>query len=150
MSDSHLTELLCALGPEWSEISTVDRLDESTWLVALDDETQFAIEVSETARLMLTCPLGRPHVDRRFVVFEAFLVFNSLWQDHPGCTMALGGPEGDLLAIQEVDASHITASDLQTALAAFAEHSRGWRDYVVAEPQPLSLPSSPPMLHLYG
>jgi hypothetical protein len=145
----HLTQMLDALGPDWIDIAAVDRLGDQTWLIAFDDDTEIAVELNEAAhRLVLTSPLGRAPVDRRFVVYEALLGFNALWREHEGCRMALNGAAGEIMLIQDVRADGLTPATLQEALQAFAVHARTWHEFVVAEPRALTLPPPHPMLGL--
>lgn len=136
MEPIRLAEMLDGLGPGASSIVAVSRLGDDTWLVAFDDEMTMAIEMAEAPdRFVFTSPIGRPPGNRRTAVLETLLSFNSLWQDHLGTWLAMNGPDGELLAIQELAADILTPAGMQDQVLAHAAIARELRSYVVAEPK---------------
>jgi hypothetical protein len=145
MDAEQVGQMLERLGPDAVDIVEISRIEDGTWLVGFDDESGIAIEyLASPPRLMVTSALGRPPIDRRFVVYETLLSFNALWRDSPGTRLALNGADGEVMVVCEHAAAELTSAQLQSVLAAHAEFAREWRHYVLAEAPPVHLP--PPMM----
>jgi hypothetical protein len=147
MSPVDLTDLLERLGPAWPEVAALTRLDESIWLVELQGEVAFSLEWRDEApQIALSAPLGRPPLDRRFVVYESLLMFNALRHENEGATLGLDGPDGELTLLAEAPLAEGT--DLPALIALlerFAAHVRQWQAYVNLPAEQLELPA-PEML----
>jgi hypothetical protein len=131
MNATEVSEWLLGMSESCPQLVGVYGLNGVAWLVALDDDTELVVETLDApARLMLSAAIGRPPVDRMFLVYENLLCFNSLWRDHLGTWLALDGAEGELMAIHEVDATELTPQIFQDRLLAFAALAAQWQQYV--------------------
>jgi len=139
MESDFIKQMLDRVGPDMPQITEIEQSGESEWVVVFDDGTGVIVEAMQS-RLALSAAIGRPPIDRRFVVYESLLSFNALWRETDGARLALNGPNGDVMLVHEISAVELTSSGLQDALARFAELVALWRDYVTAEPEKFDLP----------
>jgi hypothetical protein len=147
MQFTRIKEMLDSLGPDNPGIDEAARHGESEWLVAFDGDLSAVIEWAEDPpRLVLSSPVGRPPVDRRFVVYESLLSFNMLWRDNGGCRIALNGADGEVVVLLDLIGEEVTPSTLHDALTGFAEVAAQWTAYVGAAPTSFSLPPPHPMM----
>ncbi|MES2999355.1 MAG: type III secretion system chaperone [Pseudomonadota bacterium] len=147
MQFKRIQEMLDNIGLGNPRIDGVARSSESEWFVAFEEEIAAVVEWAESPpRLVFSAPVGRPPVDRRFVVYESLLSFNALWRDGAGCRLGLNGGDGEVVALLDVFADDLTPASLEEALYEFSRLALQWRAYVEAAPQALSLPPPHPML----
>lgn len=142
MELTHVKSLLDGLGPGWPEVVSVDRIDETIWILEREDGIVVAAEwLDFPARLVLTTPLGRAEVDRRFVVYEMMLLFNSLWRDNGGARAVLDGFEGELTLVLELTQAQLSPGRMQELLSDWFAIARDWRNFVLAPADALEVPT---------
>ena len=126
-----IQKLIEELGPTTDELAAVAQLNETTWGVAFDETTFVTLELDEPHhRIVLSLELGAPEESRRLEVYEALLGYNLLWRDTGGVKMAMGGDEGTVFQLYDLDASGATLEGLRDVLLNFVEKGRIWRAFV--------------------
>jgi hypothetical protein len=122
---------------------------DGSWTVWWDDVDILNAEwADDPPRLVSTIPLGKVAPSRRLVVYEAVLTYNLLWRQTSGARMGLGGPDGDVTLIHEIQAEQLTVPSLGAALAKACRIAGAWRRFVLKEDSEASglSPSSPYLL----
>jgi hypothetical protein len=142
-----ISELMSRIGPDNLDIDEVEESEEGKWQIDLsNDVVIFADWAPNPARLVFSTLIGRPNVDRRFVVFESLLTFNSLWEENSGAKMAINGAAGEVIVIFDWFADDPTLADLNELLTQFIEYADLWCQYVTCEPEIGMSTPSPMML----
>jgi hypothetical protein len=147
MELTEIRELMNRIGPDNLNIDEVEESEGGKWAIGLANGVViFADWAPNPSRLVFSTLIGRPNVDRRYVVFESLLTFNSLWEDNPGAKMAANGPEGEVIFLFDWFADNPTLADLNDLLTQFVEYADLWCQYVTSEPETTMSAPSPMML----
>ena len=119
------------LGPAMPDVDAVVQQGDSTWAVAFADELIVVIELdSLERRLVLSIDVGRPSDEAKGAVYETALTYAYLWRDTGGARLALGGADGELALLFDVELAELTLPDLQSMLLDLAQKGRIWRGFV--------------------
>jgi hypothetical protein len=145
MDHTQFEDILAHAGPGLQAVKEISSLGDAAWAVLFEDGSQVTIESGGPGGgVGLSCTLGRPAVDRRFVVYEAMLSFNALARENGGARVGLHGQDGELVLELDLPPQAFTAAQLEDLLARFHGAALQWRGYVELEPERLELP--PPFL----
>jgi hypothetical protein len=141
MTYDDVNVLMQKIGPDSADIEEVLQTENDGWAIMFSDKPDVLVEcVTEPDRLLFTTLIGLPHVDRRFVVYESLLMFNSLWKENDGAMLGLTGPEGQVAFILEFNITDLTLIELSNMLTRFITLAELWCGYVTSEPGILSSP----------
>lgn len=136
-----LQERFARLGPDSVDIEAIAQTGDDTWTLAFDDEQIVMVEwIDGPPRIVFTCLVGRPPVDRRFTVYETLLTYNALWKEHDGARIALDGADGEVMVLYELPAAALTEAQLADVIARFRDFAALWCAYVLAEQPTADLP----------
>lgn len=141
---AHALELLAL---RWTDVEEVHQVGDTHWDIALSTDVLLRVDRIELpGSLILSAPIGRPPVDRRHLVYENLLAYNSLWKTTAGVRFALDAPQGEVLLLAEYPLAALDEETLAAVLQRFARFADQWCGYVTA-PASSPIPSSPsPML----
>jgi hypothetical protein len=135
-------EIMNALAEHWAALDGLERIGDDTWLIGLEDGTAMLAEWADApGHLVLTAPLGRPAMERRFAVYEWLLRLNGIPRETGGLNSALGSVEGDLIATLTLSAADCTAADVEERLAQWSSQIRVLAEFVSAPAEVLDLPA---------
>jgi hypothetical protein len=134
-SRERIRELMEALGPSDEEIAAITQNGDDQWAVAFDEDTIVLLDfVEDQAKLVLSIDLGRPAPASRAAVYETMLNYNTLWPETGGVKMGLGGSDGELVQMFELNAADLDGERLRTVLEGFILKARMWRGFVAEGP----------------
>jgi hypothetical protein len=143
----YITQRLGEVGPETENLSVIVQDDDATWTLAFENEVTVLVLVEwadEPARLVLSADIGTPPEGRAAQVHKTALSYNTLWRDTGGARIGMGGEEGDLLLVRELDPESVQGSDLAGVLEQFAAVAQWWEGYVTSEE--IAIPASAPAM----
>jgi hypothetical protein len=143
----YISQRLGEVGPETENLSVIVQDDDSTWTLAFENEVTVLVLVEwadEPARLVLSADIGTPPEGRAAQVHKTALSYNTLWRDTGGARIGMGGEEGDLLLVRELDPESVQGGDLAGVLEQFAAVAQWWEGYVTSEE--IAIPASAPAL----
>ncbi len=146
----YISQRLGQIGPETENLSVIVQDDASTWTLAFENEATVLVLVEwaeEPARLVLSADIGTPPARRAAEVHQAALSYNTLWRDTGGTRIGMGGEEGDLLLLRELDPESVQREEFPRILEQFAEVARWWEGYITSEAIDISA-SAPAMAHM--
>jgi len=142
-----VSELMNRIGPDNLDIDEVEQSGESNWEIGLSSGVVIFVDwAPNPSRLVFSALIGRPNVDRRYVVFESLLTFNSLWEDNAGAKMAVNGAEGEVIFIFDWFADEPTLAEFNDTFRQFVEYADLWCQYVTSEPENAMSAPSPMMM----
>lgn len=129
LDSGRIQALIEAIGPANDAIGFITRNADDQWSVGFDEDTVVTLDlVADQAKLVLSIPLGRPLAEQRLAAYETMLSYNLLWPETGGVTMALGGEQGELVQLFELNAADgLTPGLLDTVLVNFVDKARMWR-----------------------
>ena len=139
----YISQRLVEVGPEARNLSVIVQDDESTWTLAFEDEITVLVLIEwaeQPHRLVLSTDVGRPPDARAAEVHAAALSYNLLWRETGGARVGMGGEEGDLLLIREIDPQSVQGSEFVSLLEEFADVAQWWEHFVTSEEADLSAP----------
>jgi hypothetical protein len=146
MADAdHIADLMSRLGPTAPGVEAVLATGTTAWTVLMTDGREIRFDLdTETGGLTAATGLGRPQPGDRLKVYEAALLFNTLWRQSGGLRLAMAGEHGPMSLGLELPAAAMDLEGLQTVLAALAARGTSWSDFVAGtasgpEPVPASL-----------
>lgn len=143
----YISQRLGEVGPETENLSVIVQDDDSSWTLAFENEVTVLVLVEwadEPARLVLTADIGTPPAGRAAQVHKTALSYNTLWRETGGARIGMGGEEGDLLLVRELDAESVQGGDLASVLEQFAAVAQWWEGYVTSEE--IAIPASAPAM----
>lgn len=130
MADLDLAALMAEIGPMDEAILMVSRLDDGRWIVAFS-EVNVEVEHDEaTGRLMFSTLVAPAAKGREIEVYEALLLYSSIWRETGGIRMGLAGPGGDILQMADVFVPDATTRTVVTIARNLAERALVWRQFV--------------------
>lgn len=132
----YISQQLGEVGPDTENLSVIVQDDESTWTLAFENEATVLVLVEwaeEPERLILSADIGTPPAGRVTQAHQAALSYNTLWRDTGGARIGMGGEEGDLLLMHELDLQSVQGEEFARILEPFAEVARWWEGYVTSE-----------------
>ena len=146
----YISQRLGEVGPETENLSVIVQDDESTWTLAFENDATVLVLAEwadEPARLVLSADIGKPPARRAAEVHQAALSYNTLWRDTGGARIGMGGEEGDLLLLRELDPESVQREEFSRILEQFADVAQWWEGYVTSEE--IDIPASAPaMAHM--
>ncbi|RZL87151.1 MAG: hypothetical protein EOP82_27575 [Variovorax sp.] len=130
----YIGQRLRELAPYSQNIIAVIQDDESIWSLLFEDEVIALAEwADEPARLVLSADIGKAPAGRVAEVHAAALSYNTLWRESGGARIGMGGEEGDLLLIRDLDSQSVQSSEFAGILEQFADVAQWWESYVTSE-----------------
>jgi len=121
-------------GPASSNIDEIEATDDKQWAIGMSSGTAVLIDwLSEPSRLVFSTLVGRPPVDRRFIVYESLLTYNSLWHKTEGTRMALDGTDGEVIVAFEWHIDDEALENFDDVLSRFVDFAILWCNYVTLE-----------------
>lgn len=137
-SIDNLNALLNELGPAASEVTLIEQISPTQWLIALDDfESAIALRIDQdTGVITLACELGRPQESEQFRIYEALLTYNGLAELHGGIRMALRGPGGMVLQEFDIHLQYLDLDLLRKLINDFAKKASAWEEIIESAEAP--------------
>src|SRR5262249_25136013 len=134
--------LFTELGESTPEIDeVVEHASEPQWALSLDDGLVLIIDlVQGQGTLSLCTSLGRPLDDERLRVWEAMLVYSSVYQNNGGISMALDQPGGECQMLSSLAAFDLDVDRLRRGILDLAHKARLWREVVASGADPMRAP----------
>ena len=130
-AEDHIGGLMGRLGPETPGVEAVVATGPGAWAVLMADGREIRFELdTETGGLIAATGLGRPQPAERMKVYEAALLFNTLWRQSGGLRLAMAGEHGPMTLGLELPAAAMDLEGLQTVLAALAARGKSWAEFV--------------------
>jgi len=129
-----LTELMGQIGPADDAIGGVFAFGDDRFVVSLGDTDITVDRDAATNRLMFSCPCGLPSRERREQVYEALLLYTSLWRETGGVRMGLVEPGGEVVQMADIFVDDATPALVVTILKNLSERVGFWRDFLTASP----------------
>lgn len=139
----YISQRLTEIAPETRNLSVVVQDDESTWTLAFEDEMTVLVLlewVDQPRRLVLSADIGKPPAERAADIHAAALSYNMLWRDTGGARIGMGGEDGDLLLIRDIDAQSVQGNEFILLLERFADLAQWWENFVTSERTGLFVP----------
>ncbi|MFO1026789.1 MAG: type III secretion system chaperone [Acetobacteraceae bacterium] len=132
MTDSEATSALMQnLGPATEGVEAVVERAPGQWAVRLADGGELTVELDpEAGALALMLPVAAPALAERLRVYEAALLYNSLWRETGGTRLAMAGENGTITVGLELPAAALDLSVLQDALKLLAARADTWREVI--------------------
>ena len=128
-----IQSLFAELGPKSEEIAAVAQNGDAEWAIVYDEDLIVTADYDEDqSKILLSAGLGTPPRDARLSVYEAALNYSYLWRDTGGLFMALGGPEGEIFMMFELNAADVSLDTLQMVLRQLVSKAQVWQDFVAA------------------
>src|SRR5262245_34313193 len=122
--------LIEEIGPSMPDVEAVAQDGDFSWAVAFPDNLVVVLELDPTGRrLMAAIDVGRPEEEDKFEAYETALTYGYLWRDTGGARLALGGPDGELTLLTDLEVAELTLADLQATLLDVVEKGRLWQGY---------------------
>ena len=139
--------LMRDLGPDADSIEAVIKRGSGRWAILLADGGELTAELDlESGGLALMLPVAAPAASERLRVYEAALLYNSLWRDTAGARLAMAGENGTITVGLEVPVAALDLAALQSAIALLCSRAETWREVIGAGPTP----DSPPEHRIQG
>ena len=132
----YISQRLTEIGPETRNLSVIVQDDESTWTLAFEDEITVLVLLEwadQPRRLVLSADIGKPPARRAAEVHAAALSYNMLWRETGGARIGMGGEEGDLLLIRDIDPDSVRGNEFILLLEDFTELTQWWEAFVTSE-----------------
>lgn len=130
----NLTELMEQIGPSDDAVGGVFSLGADRFVVSLGDTDITVDHDAATNRLMFSCSCGLPRTERREQVYEALLLYTSLWRETGGVRMGLVEPGGEVVQMADIFVDDATPTLVVTILKNLSERVGFWRDFLTASP----------------
>lgn len=128
------------LGPSTPDIEAVAQEGDSAWAVAFPDDVVVVLELDPSGRkLVCAIDIGRPPEEAKLEAYEAALSYGYLWRETGGARLALGGADGELTLLFDLEVADLTFTDLQMALLNLVEKAAIWRGFVAGGSEAPSL-----------
>lgn len=143
----YVSQRLGEVGPDAENLSVIVQDDDSTWTLAFESDVTVLILAEwaeEPARLVLSADIGTPPQGRAAQVHKTALSYNTLWRDTGGARIGMGGEEGDLLLVRELDPESVQGGEFARVLEQFAAVAQWWEGYVTSEE--IAIPASAPAM----
>jgi hypothetical protein len=123
--------LIEAVGPEVEAVQAVGQTGDTEWAVMFDTDTTVMLDlVTEQQKLVLSIDLGRPAQESRLATYETMLAYNVLWQETGGVKMGLGGTNGRLVQMFELNTAGLDLDLLASVLEGFVAKALVWREQI--------------------
>jgi hypothetical protein len=130
-SQEEIQALIEAVGPKVEAVQAVGQTGETEWAVVFDEDTTVLLDlVPEQRKLVLSIDLGRPEPASRLATYETMLAYNMLWQETGGVKMGLGGANGRLVQMFELNAAGLDLDLLAQVLEGFVAKALVWRGQI--------------------
>ena len=139
----YISQRLTEIAPETRNLSVVIQDDEATWTLAFEDEITVLVLLEwadRPRRLVLSADIGKPPAHRAADIQAAALSYNMLWRETGGARIGMGGEEGDLLLIRDIDAQSVQGEEFVLLLEQFADLAQWWENFVTSERTGLFVP----------
>lgn len=141
MTDSTLHSLMLSLGPVTAGVEAVVEHSPGHWAILLADDREVTAELDEEAgAIAFMLPVAAPAVSERLRVYEAALLYNSLWRETAGTRLAMAGENGIITVGLELPVAALDLAALQDVLALLADRAETWHEVIGDESAPDDLP----------
>jgi len=136
MSQSHLHQLMCEIGPLLDLDEVIEQTAASVWILAFADGTVIEADYDEAAggRLLLSIELGEPDPAGAAEWHRTLLQYNYLWRQTGGVRMALAGTV--VVQALELAVPGLALSTLADALTGLRGNAALWRDLLASSAEP--------------
>lgn len=142
-SSDQIQLLMEELGPAMDEVTDILREADTSWTIALEDETVIGLDlVAEQEKLVLSTELGEPPEERRAFCNEFFMVYNFNWVQSGGVKIGLESPNGEYVMMFELNAAGLSLQTLQMVIANMARQSLAWRELIALGMEGATSPES--------
>ncbi|WP_076997721.1 type III secretion system chaperone [Variovorax sp. KK3] len=154
LDPEYVSRRLGEVGATTEDLAVVVQDDESTWTLAFNKDTDVLVLAEwadEPARLVLSADIGTPLPARAVKVHHTALSYNLLWRETGGARIGMGGAQGDLLLLRELDADCVQGQAFADVLNQFAETARWWEGFVrssAEEEKAMATSADPGVAHL--
>lgn len=148
MSDlESIGALMRALGPVTVGIEAVVERGPGQWAILLADGGELTAELDlEFEALTLMLAVAAPAPAERLRVYEAALLYNSLWRETAGTRLAMAGESGAITIGLQLPAASLDLAAVQDALTLLAARAETWREVIGDGP----VLEGPPQTWIHG
>ncbi|MEW4486724.1 type III secretion system chaperone [Thalassoglobus sp. JC818] len=111
----------------------VEALDESSFLVAIDEDCIIRIDYDpKTCRLVLSSRLGTVGMMDRLEIYEQLLRYNFLWNHTGGVKVSLDSTDDDLVQSYEHFVRHLNVTEFCQLVTGFQRKVRVWQKLILS------------------
>ena len=133
MSQSHLHQLMCEIGPALDLDEVIEQAGHAVWVLAFPEGAVIEAEYDEAGggRLLLSMELGEPEPGAAADWHRVLLQYNALWRQTGGVRMALSGTV--VVQALELAVPGLTLPVLADALSGLRTHAVLWRALLASD-----------------
>jgi len=143
MTDSTMHSLMLALGPVTTGVEAVVEHSPGQWAILLADGGEVTAELDdEASAIAFTLPVAAPAASERRRVYEAALLYNSLWRETAGTRLAMAGESGIITVGLELPVAALDLAALQDVLALLADRAETWHEVIRGQSAPDDRPEA--------
>lgn len=134
MKLSDLQYLMHQLGPATPEITTILQEAIDSWIIVFDEGVSMQIAWDDrTARVRMTCAIGRPDDGEREAIYAALLNANLLLSGVADVRLALSDDDDDVILIGEYGLVEATIDSLRQRLSEYLDHAEKFARMVTSD-----------------